>query len=355
MLQPACHEAICRTVGAFRALGARSAGANVRLATKATQGRVARRARSFRSAQYTEFRPHTSQRSQAPAFHSVESRRSRFDFPTLCGYRARQLAQATPKLDKANLAFHTAYHRARKATLHDAPLFVLLGDDLIVLSKGSRRGYRVGDPLFHVLKTIAHLAVATVAILRGRHSEKHAHDLRQRVKSARESVVRDLGSTRSPFLGHAIDVLDRTLALNAHCTPKGLRALGARLLVLTSDATAVQLAALHATVEEALTKLDATARKRLEVVVAGNHQARQRSVAMQYFKKRFAEPENVEDRVTYAEAVTIEHEALTLVATRRADRELALALFGDAKRLQRDVQGDAAALHLERLSLDTIR
>ena len=29
------------------------------------------------------FRPHTSQRSQAPAFRSVESRRNRFDFPTL--------------------------------------------------------------------------------------------------------------------------------------------------------------------------------------------------------------------------------------------------------------------------------
>ena len=37
------------------------------------------------SAQYTEFRPHPSQRSQAPAFRSVESRRSRFDFPTLFG------------------------------------------------------------------------------------------------------------------------------------------------------------------------------------------------------------------------------------------------------------------------------
>ena len=34
-------------------------------------------------AQYTEFRPHTSQRSQARAFRSVESRRNRFDFPTL--------------------------------------------------------------------------------------------------------------------------------------------------------------------------------------------------------------------------------------------------------------------------------
>jgi len=35
------------------------------------------------SAQYTEFRPHPSQRSQAAPFRSVESRRNRFDFPTL--------------------------------------------------------------------------------------------------------------------------------------------------------------------------------------------------------------------------------------------------------------------------------
>jgi hypothetical protein len=40
-----------------------------------------------------------------------------------------------------------------------------------------------------------------------------------------------------------------------------------------------------------------------------------------------------------------------LVGTRRLDRAIASAFFGDPKRLQRDVLGDAAKSALERIAL----
>ncbi len=72
-------------------------------------------------------------------------------------------------------------------------------------------------------------------------------------------------------------------------------------------------------------------------MVTGNHQARARSLGMQYFRRRFAEPEGAEDRVAYAEGVEDPEEALALVGTRRMDREISAAFFGDEKHLQRDV------------------
>ena len=75
---------------------------------------------------------------------------------------------------------------------------------------------------------------------------------------------------------------------------------------------------------------------------------------MQYFRKRFAEPSGVETHVTYAEGVRDERAALALVATQRLDRSVALAFFGDEKRLQRDILGDAAERQLGSFPLTKI-
>ena len=99
---------------------------------------------------------------------------------------------------------------------------------------------------------------------------------------------------------------------------------------------------MHAHVEEALTGLADEARAALQVVVVGDHQARARSFGMQYFRKRLGEPAHVDDRLTYGENVDDVDAALALVGTRRLDEALAVAFFGDAKRLQADVLGDAA-------------
>jgi hypothetical protein len=52
--------------------------------------------------------------------------------------------------------------------------------------------------------------------------------------------------------------------------------------------------------------------------------------------------------VTYAEAVTTVHDAVKLIGTHRVDEVLAGAFFGDRRRLQRDLLGDAATRILDR-------
>ena len=74
---------------------------------------------------------------------------------------------------------------------------------------------------------------------------------------------------------------------------------------------------------------------------------------MQYFQYRFREQPGADERVTYGENIGSEEEAVALVGTRRLDRLIARAFFGEEKRLQRDVLGDAAkrcldAMHFPR-------
>jgi hypothetical protein len=119
------------------------------------------------------------------------------------------------------------------------------------------------------------------------------------------------------------------------------------LLQLTEEATRLELAALDRAANEALSDLASDEQQRLEIVVAGAHQARARSLPLQYFQRRLGEEPGEERRIAYAEVATSPEEALTLVGTRQLDRTLAKAFFGDEKRLQRDVLGDAATRLLE--------
>jgi hypothetical protein len=72
---------------------------------------------------------------------------------------------------------------------------------------------------------------------------------------------------------------------------------GPWLLRLTEHATRYELAVLHSSVETALSQLTAEQRSRLEIVVAGAHRARARSLALQYFQRRLGDRPDEERRV----------------------------------------------------------
>jgi hypothetical protein len=120
------------------------------------------------------------------------------------------------------------------------------------------------------------------------------------------------------------------------------RTLGPLLLHCTRDATRLQLAALDHHATTLLSTLPAKERDALEVVVAGVHQARQRSLVVQYFARLLGEHPEAERRLSYAEGAGSVEDAIRLVGTRRLDRDIARAFFGDPFRLQRDILGDAA-------------
>ncbi len=267
-------------------------------------------------------------------------------------------------LDDVNAAFHGAYDGARARAETDAPVFVLIDDGLVVFHRGEERRVSVTPRLFHLLKSAAHAPIAVYVALADGRAEAAAplEALRGSLGAALGAVAAEIADASLAACARA--ALEASRALVTTAIERGgvdraaldafARATGPGLLRLTDAATGLQLEALHAAVEEALAALAPDELRALQVVVVGDHQARERSLAMQYFRKRLGEPAGAEERVAYAEGVTDVSAARALVGKRRLDRAIACAFFGDDKRLQRDVLGDAAKARLDAVDLASI-
>jgi len=265
-------------------------------------------------------------------------------------------------LDEVNVEFHGAYEDGRKGAETQGVVLVFLGDALHVVDAGSRAEVAVTPKAFHMLKSIAHAPIAIYVMLSSHNGgalpKTVVKDLQRVHKTLAAALAADaVAQANSHDSALARQVLTECLAfvedvqerkaLDAASLKAFARAIGPALLRLTETATALQLEFLHHAVQTALAGLSREKRKRLHVVVVGDHQARERSFAMQYFLLRLQEPEGEESRVTYAENAESVDEALALVGTQRLDRKVATAFFGDSKRLQRDVLGDAASALLK--------
>jgi hypothetical protein len=274
-------------------------------------------------------------------------------------------------LDCVNEAFHGAYERARDEAVRAGPVFIVLADSLILHRDEERRELPFTPAQFHAIKSVAHGAVALYAMLERGAGEPLSDAVTHRLKALRDHVDKSLTSLAEHVAKHDEGVnedlramleelrvtISSTLdegAIAAAALAAFAHRAGVAVRRLTHHATRVQLAAIHRCVEEALAGFTTGERAALQVVVAGDHQARARSLGMQYFKKLLREPAGADERVTYGEGVTTEQEALALVGARRLDRAIARAFFGDEKRLQRDVLGDVAAEQLAALDLASI-
>lgn len=269
--------------------------------------------------------------------------------------------QAQAALSAADGAFHEAYSAARDAARHDVPILVVSATQLVLYVRGERREYSFTRPNFFSAKAAAHAAVAAFTLASGTGAAECVRiealtALEQKVSAAsvERSSGRELDSVLETVLGFLRSYLHgereaADIARFAACV-------GPQILKLTEVTTCEQLAALHEAAEQSLASLSDSERGALQVVVIGDHQARVRSMGMQYFQRRFGElPEATDERVTFGENVSTEEEALALVATRRLDETIAQAFFGDAKRLQRDVLGDAAQRCIAGMHLAPIR
>ncbi|HEY0465736.1 MAG TPA: hypothetical protein VGC79_16095, partial [Polyangiaceae bacterium] len=236
----------------------------------------------------------------------------------------------------------------------------VLPSELALHQQNQRQSAAYSRASFATAKSAAHIAVALFALTcpeskpansRAGVARLLAHitaalDVAERPNAAAVDV--EINALLQCCLGFAQVARDQA-------PPERLRAefasdAGPRILRITELATCEQIAGLHEAVETILSTLSARDQAELQVVVVGDHQARARSLGMQYFKRRFREQPGVDVRITYGENISDEEEAISLVATRRLDKRIAQAFFGDEHRLQRDVLGDAAKRCLDEMS-----
>lgn len=282
----------------------------------------------------------------------------------------RVLGARRSSLDDCDARFHDAYGRLRAAASRASPVLVLFGESLILLDGDRRREFVASAACTHVIKAVAHLPVGIFATLAERAGaaeigldllsvERLSQLQRARLQTGSELGRLDAASRADVELvfeacHRFLEPILRQNRAHAAELARFASAIGPVLVRLIDHATRYELAALHEAVEAALRELSPQAQRKLEVVVAGVHQARARSLGLQYFQKRFGEAPGEERRVAYAEAASSAEQARDLVGVRRLDRVLAEAFFEDATRLQRDLLGDAAARLLAGVDLAPI-
>jgi hypothetical protein len=273
-----------------------------------------------------------------------------------------QPPRALAPLDAANQVFGEAYQSSREHASRDVPILVLLPAEVVVRCGGRRSAFPVFCGSFCAAKNVAHIVVALFALTLkeaplSAESLSRAKALRAHALSALEGLDDPALEKARPGLTHLLElaiafagtVVQKHVATDEERAAFARRA-GPQILSITELATCAQIAELHEVVETALGTLSKDERARLQIVVVGDHQARSRSLGMQYFQRRLDERPGDDERVTYGENITDEKEALALVGTRQLDRAIAGAFFGDEKRLQRDVLGAAPNAGLENMT-----
>jgi hypothetical protein len=272
-------------------------------------------------------------------------------------------SSAPTAFEAGNEVFHQAYSATRDDVRHEVPILIVLPSEVALRRNRDRQLFPYCRPSFGIAKSSAHIAVALFTLTQGSELDQRSRtrlaDLAQHMKGALEqlrqcekapinSEIRVLLENCARFAEAA-----RVQLPSANAQAEFARDAGPRILRITELATQDQIAGLHEAVESALGPLSDAEQGELQVVVIGDHQARTRSLGMQYFQARFRETPGADERVTYGENIDNEEEAVALVGTRRLDRQVARAFFGDEKRLQRDVLGDAAKRCLDAMRFPT--
>jgi hypothetical protein len=265
-------------------------------------------------------------------------------------------ARAGDPLTTFNDAFRQTYAKAKADTLaRSGPVLLLSGDQLLLYRNNVKVAETtVRPPLYHQLKAVAHMPLALHLLFSapGGPSREQLAGL----KAMAGAVRADLGRwAPPPLLAHQERILDGCLGLldrqlrgpDAAGLDAFALAMAPLVLANADQAAALELEALHREVARFRQGMAPGDWDALRVVVIGSHMAREGEVAMQYFSRLLAEPEEG-NRLIFAEGLWQPKDAMDLLATHRVDLGEGAAFFREPMRMHRDVLADGARKWLDR-------
>ena len=261
-----------------------------------------------------------------------------------------------------NKAFRAAYRKAREATLaRSGPVILVEGDDLVLKKGGQRVEIHYTPAVYHVLKSFAHIPLALDVIVAtrdggglGNDSEiAELREYRKLIENA-EAALANQGLDaeqveRQRKLIAACGTFLDSVVESRKCTRADRVAFARRMCPLVvanaNEAARAQLDALHRQVNTWKSQMTEEEWKGLSVVIMGSQLPRNQNLAVQYFSRLLGEPGEGR-RITFAEAIREESQALDLMATRTLDTEIGVDFFNDPMRMHRDLLADAAKAYL---------
>lgn len=275
----------------------------------------------------------------------------------------RVLAQVD-EFSALNAEFRATYRDARAAALAGAgPVIFVAFDSLILINGAERREEGFTPPVYHRLKAVGHLVFAAQLLLdpriaAGPLSEQARVRVAALIERAR-AVQAVLDAALTPAQANrARRSIMATVAYMEQALQSGrpsqaafdawLAPLVPEILADVEDVAVAQLDALHVLVMRWRADMGEERWARLTVLVPVPRQPRRDNVQYAYFV-RLLGADAAERRVIFTEGIYRPEPALELLGTILVDRSAGVAFFGDGERMERDLLGDAAQHHLNRL------
>lgn len=267
-------------------------------------------------------------------------------------------------LDRLNASFRAHYADSRAATLaRTDPVILVEFETLVLLHKGERHAESFTPPLYHQLKSIAHIPL-TLYVMSSEYGDVPlSAEARRKLDEYRTRVV----ATRDALPGLAIPAemrptLDTIIAVSLlhldqareagrfdpMATIALCRSLEPAVMSAAREAARAQLDSLDRAAKRFRAELGEEAWSRAYVVVLGVRQARAGNLQYAYFRQALG-PDAEGERLIYAESIFDEARAIDLLGTILLDRGIGLAFFGEEHRMERDLLSDAAAEYLKTL------
>ncbi len=235
------------------------------------------------------------------------------------------------------------------------------GDNLVLKKGGQRVEAHYTPAVYHVLKSFAHIPLALDVILETRAGAVPLDDsvvgeLQQfrGLIAAVEATIASHGldaeqvERQRKIIGASVKFLDSVVA-SRKCTREDrvgfTRRMTPLVMVNAAEAARAELDALHRQVITWKSQMTEEEWKGLSVVILGSQLPRKQNLALQYFARLLGEPGEGR-RITYAESIHDESQALDLMATRIVDTGIGVDFFNDPLRMHRDLLSDAAKDYL---------
>jgi hypothetical protein len=261
-----------------------------------------------------------------------------------------------------NNTFRAAYLQAKEAMLVKSGPVILSEGDNLVLRKGAQRvEVRCRPTVYHALKSFAHIPLALDVILATRAG---AEILDEPVVSELRGYRKMIAAVEASIANHGLDaeqlvrqrkILDACVKFldsvveARKCTVADRRAFTRHMtplvMVNVAEAVRAELDALHRQVCDWKSQMTEDEWKHLSVVIMGAQLPRKQNLALQYFARLLDVP-GEGSRITYAESIHDESQALDLMATRALDTIIGVDFFNDPLRMHRDLLSDAAKDYL---------
>lgn len=278
-------------------------------------------------------------------------------------------APRTDDLAASNTELRGFFNEARRKVLASETFVLVGGDELYFYRNGKREVARYTPQEYHDLKAVAHVSLAMyglfVTLGEGPYDESALGRIaayRTKVEAAHKQVQQhgytndnpDGRLRQSALFATALDVLTKAhnerkftrTELDAWCASQT-----EPLMQNAYEASLAQLEGLNREMTRWMDSLTPAERSSFHAVVSGSHQAREDNLQMAYFRALFDEPGPVEERLVFAESVFDERGLWNMMGTHILDGNASRAFFGDDKRLQRDLLGDAAREIVGKLKL----